>query len=402
VDPAASPHRHPGLVRGIYVPTVLHAVGYSMLAPALPLHARDLALSLGAIGLLSTVQGVASLSANLPTGFGVARFGGRPMLLAGLGLAAVGSVGLAVAGSGGALFLAVPWLGAGTATWGTARLAYTADLVPPLERGRVLATVGGVSRIGLAIGPFVGGVLGDAFGLRTVFVGHAVCAGLAWLLVASVRADAAASGGRAPAGAGPGLAATLLASRRAFATAGAVAFALATLRAGRVLLVPLWGAALGLSFSQIGFVIGAAAIVDMSLFVPVGRVMDRFGRKWTFVPCMLVLAASLALYPWTGALGAYLAVAVLGGFGNGLGAGAIMTLGADLAPRHAASAFLGAWRTVAELGGIVAPALAGGLAQSLSLAAAFPALAAIGVAGALLMAFRVPEGLQRGRTLEGA
>jgi MFS family permease len=127
----------------------------------------------------------------------------------------------------------------------------------------------------------------------------------------------------------------------------------------------------------------------------VGVIMDRFGRKWTIVPCMLLLSASLLAMPFTTGFYTFLGVALLGGFGNGLGSGAIMTMGADLAPPGRFGEFLGVWRLIGDSGVVAAPALAGALAQALTLGAAFFTTAGIGVAGALLMVLGVREGRHR-------
>ena len=67
----------------------------------------------------------------------------------------------------------------------------------------------------------------------------------------------------------------------------------------------------------------------------------------------------------------------------------------DLAPRERSGEFLGVWRLIADSGGVAAPALVGALAQAFTLGAAFVACAAIGVLGAGVLAFLVPEGLRR-------
>ena len=158
--------------------------------------------------------------------------------------------------------------------------------------------------------------------------------------------------------------------------------------------MPLWGAWIGLDLAEIGLVIGLASAVDMTLFYPVGTVMDRWGRKWTIVPCMLTLSLSLAAIPLTGSFVSFLLVGLLGGIGNGLGSGAVMTMGADLVPPGRSGEFLGIWRLITDSGAVLAPALVGVLAQIFTLGAAFGASAAIGVAGALQLALRVPEALR--------
>jgi MFS family permease len=166
------------------------------------------------------------------------------------------------------------------------------------------------------------------------------------------------------------------------------------------LLIPLWGSALGLDLAQIGLIFGLAAAVDMTLFLPVGFVMDRWGRKWTIVPSLLTLAAAMALVPLTTNFATFLAVGLLSGLGNGLGSGAVQVMGADLAPPERIGEFLGVWRVIADTGAIFAPLSIGALAQALTLGISFLAPVVVGVAGAALLLFVVPETRRRDREHE--
>ena len=69
-----------------------------------------------------------------------------------------------------------------------------------------------------------------------------------------------------------------------------------------------------------------------------------------------------------------------------------MLASAAVSPARSAE-FLGVWRLIADAGGVLAPAVVGGVAQALTLGTAFLATASFGVAGALVMAWVVPEGL---------
>jgi MFS family permease len=364
-----------------------------MLSPALPLFARDLEVSLALIGLLASLQGVGAALTNVPSGLLVARIGGRRAMALGLVASGLGALALGISQSGGQLFLAVPLVGVGLSIWATSRLAFVADVAPVEQRGRALALVGGSSRVGMTLGPILGGVLGETFGIEAAFFGHAVMATLALVLVATTRRAPTTPWVAPSERAHTRILDAVRQHRGSFASAGSVAVSLVMLRSTRRVLMPLWGAWIGLDLAQIGLVIGLASAVDMTLFYPVGSVMDRFGRKWTIVPCLLTLSLSLAAIPLTAGFSSFLLVGLLGGFGNGLGSGAVMTMGADLAPRERAGEFLGVWLLIADSGGVVAPALAGALAQALTLGAAFFASAGIGLAGALLMALYVREGL---------
>jgi MFS family permease len=125
------------------------------------------------------------------------------------------------------------------------------------------------------------------------------------------------------------------------------------MRASRQTVVPLWGARLGLEPETLSIVFGLSGAVDMLLFYPAGKVMDRWGRRWVAVPAMGLLALAHVLLPLSTTVAGLAAVAMLMGVGNGLSSGLIMTLGADVSPaagRHSSSAPGGSaptWATAA-------------------------------------------------------
>jgi len=168
------------------------------------------------------------------------------------------------------------------------------------------------------------------------------------------------------------------------------------IRAGRTVIIPLFGAdALGLGVDQIGLIVGLAAAVDFSLFLVAGWLMDQHGRKFAIVPCLAIQALGMALVPLTAAFGGLLFAAVLIGFGNGLGAGSMMTLGADLSPDEARGEFLGVWRLISDVGFTGGPLVVGAVADILVLSSAVWVIAASGLAAAGIFLFFVPETLKR-------
>ena len=104
------------------------------------------------------------------------------------------------------------------------------------------------------------------------------------------------------------------------------------MRASRQTILPLWGVALGLDPATIGLVYAVSGAVDMLLFYPAGRLMDQRGRRWAAVPAMTLLGLAHALLPLTGGLAGLMLAGLLMGVGNGLSAGLVMTVGADVSP----------------------------------------------------------------------
>jgi len=122
------------------------------------------------------------------------------------------------------------------------------------------------------------------------------------------------------------------------------------------------------------------------------RCSYRFGRICG-VPSALIMAAALAIIPFTNDLAGLYMAAILNGFGNGLGSGVMLTIGADLAPSGARGEFLGLWSLIGDAGATGGPLVVGGIADILALQPATWAIAAVGFAAAAVFGFLVPETL---------
>jgi MFS family permease len=162
-------------------------------------------------------------------------------------------------------------------------------------------------------------------------------------------------------------------------------------RAARQVVLPLWGQHLGLSPSTISIIFGVSGAVDMLLFYPAGKVMDRYGRVWVAIPSMVVLGVSLALVPLTQSVAMLTAVGLVMGVGNGMSSGLVMTLGADLAPPGQRPVFLGVWRMFADAGNGVGPFVIAGITAVATLGAGIAAMGGVGLLGAGWLGYWIPR-----------
>ena len=396
VPAAAQSFELRSLIGGIYLPALFFGIGQWMIIPAIPQFADELGASVFVSGIIFAARGAGSMVGDVPSGLLTSRLGGRVTMTTGVLLTAVTAAAMGFSSGPVLLGLFTLLNGIAFALWHVSRLAYMTETVPVEYRGRALSLVGGVTRVGFFAGPIIGGVLGTFGGLETVFFAQAAVVGAAAILVATRLPQARAGEAGTPERAPVSLRSVALAERRSLIVAGSVAVALVLIRHGRQFLIPVWGReALDLNPFEIGLIFGLASAVDMVMFYPVGMVMDRWGRKWAIVPSLVVLSASLLLMPLTGGFGSFLLVGLLSGFGNGLGSGAVMTLGADLAPLDAAGEFLGLWRLVGDVGAVAAPPVVGGLAAVLTLGTAAAATGGIGLLGGVVMLLLVRETLTR-------
>jgi MFS family permease len=179
-------------------------------------------------------------------------------------------------------------------------------------------------------------------------------------------------------------------------TAGAGQLFAQMIRAGREVIIPLYAAqVLGLGVQDVGLIVSVAAAIDMSLFYPTGIIMDRWGRKFAIVPSFLIQAIGMSLVPLTWSFTTLLLAAGLIGFGNGLGSGNMLTLGADLAPKEGRGEFLGIWRLIGDMGGMGGPVVVGAVADLLALPMAAVAMSGAGLLAVLIFALMVPETLKK-------
>jgi MFS family permease len=387
------------LTLSVYLPTLLFAIGQGAVIPVIPLLAKDLGASVAVASMVVALRGFGTMGFDIPAGLLVSRIGERGAMVVATVALTVVAVGAALSPNVWIYAALVFAMGCAWAVWLLARLSFVTEAAPLDQRGRALSLLGGVNRIGNFIGPFGGGFAAEYLGRDSPLYFQAVLAALACLvLFAFVRAG---EGDRPDAAHGGGayrrLGRVVRENRQVFLTAGLATSAIGILRSSRQAVIPLWGDGLGLSNAEIGIIFGLSSAIDMTLFYPVGMVMDRWGRKWAGVPCLVTMSLGLALIPLTGSFATLLGASLLTSFGNGLGSGIVMTLGADFSPPVGRADFLGVWRLVSDVGTAGGPAVLGAVAAAAGLGAAAVATGGIGIAGAFVMAFLVREPLQRRR-----
>lgn len=377
----------------VFLPTLLYGVGQGAIAPVIALSAIELGATPAVAGLLVAVAGVGQILGDIPAGWLTGRVGERHAMVLASVLVSVALVVAVLARDVWVLGSAIAATGVSAAVWGLARQAYITDLAPPEARARALSTLGGSTRIGMFLGPFLGAAAMQLAGTDGAYLTHLVMAVLAavvllWLpdAVPSVRAQA---GNVAAA-----RLTTLAVARQhlpVLRTLGVGVLLISAVRASRQVVIPLWADHIGLDATTTSLVFGVSGAVDMLLFYPAGYVMDRFGRVWVAAPSMLTLAVAHLLLPATASVATLTAVAMLMGFGNGMGSGVIMTLGADASPAVGRSAFLGVWRLCADAGNGIGPLVLSGATAALALGPAILIMGGVGVAAAAAMVRFTPR-----------
>lgn len=405
------PFRWRSVILVALLPTVLFSIGQGAVIPVLPSIAGDVGASLAVAGLIGAALMFGELLGDIPSGVLVARIGERGAMLGAAALATVGTAVAWLAPNPLVLGIGVLVLGIGAAVFALARHALLTTYVPLAYRARALSTLGGTFRLGMLIGPFLGAATIQLTGsVESVFgIQIAACAAAAVVLIFwgdperafDVTGALPQTGSIEVQAEARGLFATLRAKRRILLTLGAGSMLVAALRASRAVVLPLWAVSIGLDETTTSLIIGVAGVVDFSLFFAGGWIMDRFGRMWTAVPSMLGLGVGHLVLAFThdvaGAAVWFVVVAIFLSLANGIGAGILMTLGADLADRRNPAPFLGAWRFTNDAGAAASPLLVAGIAAVAPLSVAVGVLGVLGLAGALALRVFIPRYLPHSR-----
>jgi len=379
-------------------PSILFGLAEGAMLPVVPLTAVDRGASLAVASLIVSLLGIGSILSNIPAGILTTRVGERWSMVAAAGISVVGLALCLVDAGLWPLVAGVLLVGCASSVFNLARQSYLTEAVPIHLRARAMSALGGSMRVGVFLGPFLGAavihVMGKPGGYVVALVA-VVAAGILAYRVPDLETPAhrhAADGTASAEPVAPVTTRGMLHDHwRTFVTLGSGVFLLSAVRASRQVVIPLWAAHIGLAPTTASIVYGIAGAVDMLVFYPAGKVMDRRGREWVAVPSMLLMASAMVVMPLTHAVGTFTAASMLLGFGNGIGAGIIMTLGADTSPAVGRPTFLGIWRELADGGAGVGPLLLSAITAVASLAAGVVVSGALGYAAALALWRWIPR-----------
>jgi MFS family permease len=381
-----------GSAVAIFGPAVLFGLAEGAILPVIVLTARDHGATVAGAALVLALLAVGSLLMNLPASVIAEKLGER-WAIAAASILACGALALSAVAPNLALFgLGIFIFGMTGSVIKLARQKLLAEAVPPTMRARAMSMLGGSMRIGVFAGPFLGALVIQLLGLMGAYYAASAAMLTAGVISLSLVQPARQSGEKEVAQpAATGFRAVLSHHRRVFLSFGSAVALLSAVRAARQAVIPLWAESLGIDPTAASLIYGLSGAVDMLLFYPGGKAMDRFGRRHVAVPSTIILALGLAAVPFTPGPVSLGIVAGLLGLGNGIGSGLIMTLGADLSPAHGRAHFLGIWRLINDLGSTAGPAAISGGTAVLSLAVGIWASSGMGIASAALFILLLPK-----------
>ncbi len=381
----------------VSIATALVMTGQGILGPVLPVFARRFGVSVAAVGVVVAAFGLARLILNVPLGWLSDRWGRRFLLVGGPLVVSVAMVFSGLAGSIGSLTWWRFVAGAGSSMYMVGALVYLTDISSASNRARLIGLNQGALLFGQSIGPGLGGLIAEWFGIRAPFfvIAALTLAASIYGLVRLPETRPETRGDSTPAGKTPVW--RRLVIGRVFAATALINFAIFFSRASsRTTLMPLFGVdELGMTVGQIGLLLTAMAVVNLLLLPGSAMLADRFGRVRAIVPSMLGVTVALVVLGLAGTISTFLAGAAVMALATSVAGPAPAALAADAVPAADRGVALGAFRTMGDLGLLVGPPLLGRVADVGGFGAAFWVNAAVVAIVTLVFIWAVSIG--RGR-----
>ena len=347
--------------------------GQGVVGPVLPLYARDFGVSATMVGLTLTVFALARLILNIPAGLIADRYGRRVLLIGGPILTSIGMFGSGFAGDIWSLLIWRFVAGAGSAFFMSGALIYLIDIAPPGLRARYVATNQWALSVGVALGPGIGGLVAERWGLAAPFHLVGVIALFAAVYAVFRLPETGRSSSRELKDESPAREAARIARSGPFL---AIAFVTGTIfmtRAGtRATLVPLhadetlaWGP------GELGLVFTVTGVMTLFTLWPATWATENIGRA------SVILFSGMAAALGTFVIGSsstpmwFVLGNVILTLGTGTAGPAPAAFVADLFPERMRGLGVGLYRSAGDVGFVLGPPALGWLSDNASMSVAF-------------------------------
>ncbi|MEU1520464.1 MFS transporter [Streptomyces sp. NPDC005811] len=365
-------------MRRIHVGNALSAFGLGFTVPYLYVYVAQVR-GLGAMtaGLVLAVFAVAALIVLPFAGRAIVRRGPLPVLLAALVTAAVGALGLGLAGTATAVLTASAALGAGQAVMQPALATMIVDCSTTETRSRAFAMQFFLQNLGLGVGGLIGGHLVDATRVSSFTLLFSIEAAMFLLLavvMATVRVPSAPRVGDAPRQSARGAWRQLL-GNRAMVQLSVLGFVLFFACYGQFESgLSAYGVeAVGISTSALGTALAANTAMIVVAQFAVLRFVERQKRSRVIAAVGLLWAVAWVVAGYAGlghgsqemATAAFVSTYALFGLGEAMLSPTVAPLVADLAPSGMAGQYNSAFALVKQLALAVGPAVGGPMGASL-------------------------------------
>ena len=334
------PRHRPFIV--VWLAVLISIAGIGMVSPLLPKFAEDMGATGTWLGLIFSGYAFTQVPLMPVVGRLSDRFGKKLFLSVGLLMYVMAAAGYLWAPGYRELFIFRLVSGVGAAMVIPTAYAYIGDLTPRGREGRYMGIFNIAMVAGYGVGPTLGGLVYDSYGMHATFISMCIMSGVGFLVVLLFL----------PRGTPPARPSAVEESSFSFTPL----LKDSTMRAIIVYML-VWGLAYGAvytflpifmtevrgaSLAQVGIVLSVRSVLNGTLNYPYGWLADRTNRVFLVTMGLAMMAAGVCLVPWVGGfVGILILFAAIGVFetiamptgnaitvetGRKLGMGSVMSL----------------------------------------------------------------------------
>ena len=360
--------------------------------PALPLFIHSLGVDAGTLGFIAAASTVVGIVASLPAGVLSDLWGRRRVILLSMVVFATAPFLYLLVRTPWHLVLVRVYHGLATAMLGPVALATVADTFQE-RRGERMGWYSSATMVGRFLAPTVGGLLIFGEDFRWVYLGCGAAGGLALLAALQLDRLSQATQPEPPGARWATMRRELrliLTNRRLLLTSGVEATQYFAFGAVETFL-PLYLKELGWEPRVIGPLFTAQVLVTAMTRPLMGRISDRWGRRWPIVAGLLVGAGAMVAMPWIRAWWPMAALTALFGLGVAAVTASTSALVSDLSRAVAYGASLGVLSSVMDVGHSTGPMVTGLLVAAWGYGPAFALVAVLLTTYAAIFAILVRD-----------
>ena len=383
----------------VWLALFISIVGIGMVSPLLPVFAEDMGASGIWLGLAFSGFAITQIPLMPVVGRFSDRVGKKSFLWLGLLLYAAAAVGYMLAPGYHELVLFRIFSGVGAAMVIPIAFAYVGELAPLGYEARYMALFNMALIAGFGVGPVLGGVVYDGYGMDTAFASMALLSlfgSIAVIVFLPGRTSSTETTASPQGTEFRETSSSYVSMLRDNTIRGVVTFQMVYgLLFGTVLaFIGIWMTdEIGTTVAQVGIVLAARVLVNGALSYPFGSLSDRMNRVSLATAGILVVVTGTFSIPWMESFFLLLCLFVAIGISESMALPSVNAIAVEKGRDVGMGSVMGLSNMSMSLG-LVIGSIAGGLIEtSMGLTAVFRSAAVLGLIGVVVFnAFMVKAG----------
>ncbi len=266
-------------------------------------------------------------------------------------------------------------------------MAYIGDIARKGEEGKLMGTFNMALFLGIGSGPFLGGFLNDAFGLKAAFYAMALLTTIAFLVTLVFLPDL-----RIHIRQKTSLSWRSILKNNVIKGLFIFRMANATKRGGIMVFLPLFAAKIHISPSEVGILLSANIFITGLLQTPFGKLADKWNKFWMVLTGSLISALGLIFVPLSHNFTELFVAGILVGIGGAIAMPAATAIAVLVGQSTGMGTSMGIFNTAMSLGMVFSPIFLGIIMDTFGLHFIFYFAALVGLLSCLVFYYYTIKG----------